>query len=78
MFLNTGYSEIDIFVHYKQISFNETSKDLDDYTKGQSVQVKIIDIKDEKVNGSISAWQKDPLNFLAEKKGKDIMSIREE
>ena len=76
LFLNTGDSEIDIFVHYKQISFNETSKDLDDYTKGQSVQLKIIDIKDEKVNGSIRALKKDPFNFFDDKKVKDIISIR--
>jgi small subunit ribosomal protein S1 len=76
LFLNTGDSDIDIFVHYKQISFAETSKDLDDYNKGDTVKVKIIDIKDDKVNGSIRALKKDPFNFFENKKVKDIISVR--
>ena len=76
LFLNTGDSDIDIFVHYKQISFAETSKDLDDYNKGDTVKVKIIDIKDDKVNGSIMALKKDPFNFFENKKVKDIISVR--
>jgi len=76
LFLNTGKSDIDIFVHYKQISFAETSKDLDDYKKDDAVKVKIIDIKDDKVNGSIRALKKDPFNFFDDKKVKDILSVR--
>ena len=76
LFLNTGDSDIDIFVHYKQISFAETSKDLDEYNKGDTVKVKIIDIKDDKVNGSIRALKKDPFNFFSDKKVKDVISIR--
>ena len=76
LFLNTGDSDIDIFVHYKQISFAETSKDLDEYNKGDTVKVKIIDIKDDKVNGSIRALKKDPFNFFSDKKVKDIISVR--
>jgi len=76
LFLNTGDSDIDIFVHYKQISFAETSKDLDEYNKGDTVKVKIIDIKDDKVNGSIRALKKDPFNFFSDKKIKDIISVR--
>jgi len=76
LFLNTGNSDIDIFVHYKQISFAETSKDLDEYKKDDSVQVKIIDIKDDKVNGSIRALKKDPFNFFDDKKAGDILTVR--
>jgi len=76
LFLNTGDSDIDIFVHYKQISFAETSKDLDEYNKGDTVKVKIIDIKDDKVNGSIRALKKDPFNFFSDKKVKDVISVR--
>ena len=76
LFLNTGDSDIDIFVHYKQISFAETSKDLDDYNKGDMVKVKIIDIKDDKVNGSIRALKRDPFDFFENKKVKDIISVR--
>mgnify|MGYP001164165184 FL=1 len=76
LFLNTGDSEIDIFVHYKQISFSETSKDLDEYSKNQKVKLKIIDIKDGKVNGSIRALKKDPFTFFDNKKKGDVVSVR--
>ena len=76
LFLNSGDTDIDIFVHYKQISFAETSKDLDEYKNGDSVKVKIIDIKDDKVNGSIRALKKDPFNFFDDKKVGDILTVR--
>ena len=76
LFLNTGDNDIDIFVHYKQISFAETSKDLDDYNKGDEVKVKIIDIKDDKINGSIRALKKDPFNFFEDKKLGDVLTVR--
>ena len=76
LFLNTGDNDIDIFVHYKQISFAETSKDLDNYNKGDEVKVKIIDIKDDKINGSIRALKKDPFNFFDDKKEGDVLTVR--
>ena len=76
LFLNTGDNDIDIFVHYKQISFAETSKDLDSYNKGDEVKVKIIDIKDDKINGSIRALKKDPFNFFDDKKVGDVLTVR--
>ena len=76
LFLNTGDNDIDIFVHYKQISFAETSKDLDDYNKGDEVEVKIIDIKDDKINGSIRALKKDPFNFFDDKKVGSVLTVR--
>ena len=76
LFLNTGDNDIDIFVHYKQISFAETSKDLDNYNKGDEVKVKIIDIKDDKINGSIRALKKDPFSFFDDKKVGDVLTVR--
>ena len=76
LFLNTGDNDIDIFVHYKQISFAETSKDLDDYNKGDEVKVKIIDIKDDKINSSIRALKKDPFSFFDDKKVGDVLTVR--
>ena len=76
LFLNTGDNDIDIFVHYKQISFAETSKDLENYNKGDEVKVKIIDIKDDKINGSIRALKKDPFNFFDDKKEGDVLTVR--
>ncbi len=76
IFCNTGDSDIDIFVHYKQLDYIESSRALDNFNKGDSVQIKIIDIKDEKVNGSIRALKKDPFSFFNDKKVGDIVSTR--
>ena len=76
IFCNTGNSDIDIFVHYKQLDYMESSKALDNFNKGDSVKVKVIDIKDEKVNGSIRALKKDPFTFFDGKKVGDVVSTR--
>jgi len=76
IFCNTGNSDIDIFVHYKQLDYTESSKALDNFNKGDSVKIKVIDIKDEKVNGSIRALKKDPFTFFDGKKIGDIVSTR--
>ena len=76
IFCNTGDSDIDIFVHYKQLDYIESSKALDNFNKGDSVKVKVIDIKDEKVNGSIRALKKDPFTFFDGKKIGDVVSTR--
>jgi small subunit ribosomal protein S1 len=76
IFCNTGDSNIDIFVHYKQLDYAESSKALDNFNKGDEVELKIIDIKDDKVNGSIRALKKDPFSFFDDKKIGDIVSTR--
>ncbi len=76
IFCNTGDSDIDIFVHYKQFDYTESSKALDNFNKGDSVKLKVIDIKDDKVNGSIRALKKDPFSFFDNKKIGDIVSTR--
>ena len=76
LFCNPGNTPIDIFVHYKQLDYIESSKALDNFNKGDSVKIKIIDIKDEKVNGSIRALKKDPFTFFDGKKIGDIVSTR--
>ncbi len=76
IFCNTGDSDIDIFIHYKQLDYSESSRALDDFKKGDSVKLKIIEIKDDKVNGSIRALKKDPFSFFEDKKIGDIVSTR--
>ena len=76
IFCNTGDNDIDIFVHYQQLDYIESSKALDKFNKGDTVKLKIIDIKDDKVNGSIRALKKDPFSFFDNKKVGDIVSTR--
>jgi len=76
LFLNTGDSEIDIFVHYKQLDYSESSEALNGYNKGDSIKLKIIDIKEDKVNGSIRALLEDPFDIFKDKKKNDIVTCK--
>jgi small subunit ribosomal protein S1 len=76
IFLNTGDSEIDVFIHYKQLDYSESSVALNNYKKGDTVKFKIIDIKDDKVNGSVRALLDDPFDIFKGKKKGDIITAK--
>ena len=76
LFLNTGDSEIDIFIHYKQLDYSESSDALNNYKKGDTVKFKIIDIKDDKVNGSVRALLEDPFDIFKDKKKGDVVTVK--
>ncbi len=75
IFLNTGDSEIDIFIHYKQLDYSESSEIIKNYKKNDIVKFKIIDIKDDKVNGSVRALLTDPFEFYKDKKKGDTITV---
>ncbi len=72
---NTGLSGM---LHYKEISYQENAEDLKKFKKGDTIDVKIIEIKDEKIRFSKRALEKDPLNWFTEnnKKVGDIITTR--
>ena len=76
LFLNTGDSEIDIFIHYKQLDYSESSDALNNYKKGDTVKFKIIDIKDDKVNGSVRALLEDPFDVFKGKRQGDVVTAK--
>ena len=76
LFLNTGDSEIDIFIHYKQLDYSEISDALNNYKKGDTVKFKIIDIKDDKVNGSVRALLEDPFDVFKGKRQGDVVTAK--
>jgi small subunit ribosomal protein S1 len=65
-------------LHYKELSFSENTDDLKKYNKGDVVNVKIIEIKDDKIRFSKRALEKDPLDFFSDNKKKvgDIITTR--
>jgi small subunit ribosomal protein S1 len=76
LFLNTGDSEIDIFIHYKQLDYSESSDALNSYKKGDTVKFKIIDIKDDKVNGSVRVLLDDPFDIFKGKRQGDVVTAK--
>ena len=65
-------------LHYKEISYEENIEDLKKFKKNDSLNVKIIEIKDEKIRFSKRALDKDPLDWFNDNKKKvgDIITTR--
>jgi len=65
-------------LHYKELNFSENTDDLKKYNKGDVINVKIIEIKDDKIRFSKRALEKDPLDFFNDNKKKvgDIITTR--
>merc|ERR1711991_761109 len=65
-------------LHYKEISYQENIEDLKKFKKSDVLNVKIIEIKDEKIRFSKRALEKDPLDWFKEnmKKLGDIVTTR--
>ena len=48
-------------LHYKEINFDEKQENLNKYKKNDFIEVKIIEVKDEKIRFSKRALDKDRL-----------------
>ena len=57
-------------LHYKEISYEENIEDLKKFKKNDTLNVKIIEIKDDKIRFSKRALDKDPLEWFNENKKK--------
>jgi len=55
-------------LHYKEISYEENIEDLKKFKKNDSLNVKIIEIKDDKIRFSKRALDKDPLEWFNDNK----------
>ena len=65
-------------LHYKEISYNEKPDDLKKFKKNDVIEVKIIEIKDDKIRFSKRALDKDPLDWFKDnnKKVGDVITTR--
>ena len=65
-------------LHYKEISYEEKVDDLKKYKKNDKIDVKILEIKDDKIRFSKRAMEKDPLDWFKDNKKKegDIITTR--
>jgi len=57
-------------LHYKEISYEENIEDLKKFKKNEIMNVKIIEIKDDKIRFSKRALDKDPLDWFKNNKKK--------
>ncbi len=73
--VDTGLSGM---LHYKEISYEENIDDIKKFKKNEIINVKIIEIKDDKIRFSKRALDKDPLDWFKDnnKKVDDIITTR--
>ena len=71
-------SKLSGMLHYKEISYQENIENLKKFKKNEILNVKILEIKDEKIRFSKRALEKDPLDWFKENKKKvgDIITTR--
>ena len=65
-------------LHYKEISYQEKIEDLKNFRKNDTLKVKIIEVKDDKIRFSKRALNKDPLDWFKDnnKKVGDVITTR--
>jgi len=63
-------SKLSGMLHYKEISYQENVEDLKKYKKNDTISVKILEIKDDKIRFSKRALDKDPLDWFKDNKKK--------
>ena len=73
--IDTGLSGM---LHYKEISYDENIEDLKKFKKNDVLDVKILEIKDDKIKFSKRSLDKDPLDFFKDnyKKVGDVITTR--
>jgi len=71
-------SSLSGMLHYKEISYNENPEDLKKFKKNDIINVKILEIKDEKIRFSKRSLDKDPLDWFKDnnKKVGDIITTK--
>ena len=71
-------SKLSGMLHYKEISYQENIDDLKKFKKNEIINIKIIEIKDDKIRFSKRALEKDPLDWFKDNKKKvgDIVTTR--
>ena len=65
-------------LHYKEISYDENVDNLKNFKKNDTISVKIIELKDDKIRFSKRALEKDPLDWFKDNKKKvgDVITTR--
>ena len=78
IFAETVDSNLPGMLHYKEISYREDIENLKNFKKDETLDVKIIEVKDDKIRFSKRALDKDPLDWFKDnnKKVGDLVTTR--
>ena len=77
LFVSIKDTELDGMIHYKDISWSEKVSELEKYKKKQSIKFKILEIdqKKEKIRLGIKQLEKDPFEFIRNKKVSEVITV---
>ena len=79
VYLNIKDFDIDAFLHSNDLSYTENpEEELKKYKKGDSLKVKILEIKieDQKVRVGLKQTKVDPMDYFKNKKAKDVITVK--
>ena len=76
LFVEIKNTDLDGMVHYKDLSYDETDEDLKKFKKNQELELKILEIdqEKEKIRLGLKQLLPDPLNFFKDRNKKDIIT----
>ncbi len=79
LFVKLGKSDIDCFCHCNDLTYsNDGEKELDNYKKGDKIQVKVLEIKvdDQKVRVGHRQTKPDPFDWFKDKKINQTITVK--
>ena len=76
LFVEIKNTDLDGMIHYKDLSYDETDEDLKKFKKNQELELKILEIdqEKEKIRLGLKQLLPDPLSFFKDRNKKDIIT----
>jgi small subunit ribosomal protein S1 len=75
LFININDFDLDGMIHYKDISYEESLKELEKYKKNDPITAKVLEHNQEKIKLGLKQLLPDPIDFFKDKKKKDIITV---
>ncbi len=79
IYLNIKNFDIDVFLHSNDLSYTgNPEEELKKYKKGDSLKVKLLEIKadEQKVRVGLKQTKPDPIDYFKDKKLKDVITVK--
>ena len=76
LFVSLGNTELVGMIHYKDLSWNESEKNLKNFKKNDVIKAKILefDKEKEKIRCGLKQLEKDPFDYFANKNNGDVVT----
>jgi len=75
LFININDFDLDGMIHYKDISYEESEKELEKYKKNDPITAKVLEHNQEKIKLGLKQLLPDPIDYFKDKKEKNIITV---